>query len=884
MRNLITVQPAASIEDQPRPTSNIDDSSGSTRKRKRQLRAAVACERCRQRKVRCDGDGAQPCGGCIKSSVAAYCGYVQSQNRTEAQASRSVRLAPSNNNGGAVDATPATEQPHVAVDHQQASLRRLVARTPQHNSATVESYQNSHNVDQGKHRNQPTGLVSVPENQEREQLPGGLLSLRTPESSGVPGLIDSGMPRDREPCQSENTAAVQDWASITQETLGSGFGESHRVAPMACSTTHVGPRADDDDGEADAVAGREGGAGGFGSVNLHTKGVEFYGNMGILPFLARLRQRARLHSRRQGEHQRGSIVSYLHNSDYPVPPSRPRSPPPPSDRSRRRSISAQEVQEPVSNPTSMPRDNAIIYIRVFFTTLHLMHPILNEDVFIERCKREIWDTDGAERRGTSRSFQAVYYVVLALGAIVFYNDAFGSFGPVTAMPGGTRNPELLDTRSHLEIAKNFFEAAKANLGDIFEVSSLESTQALFLLSVFCQNALKPHSCYLFSGMAARTAVAIGLLQENGGQGRKSAERLRAATSTWWCIYTHEVEMCCASGRDTFLKAPFEYSLPLPNGALSHDSSGNTHTEFISVMVSLANILKRTSEGLYQTPLLPLEDQSHVARGLDRALDEWKRNLPAMFLFDKVSLTEPERVSRQKVVLKLRYYSARILLYRRFVELWSSGPEARLFIPDVNACLHAARETIRLLFDTYLHRPYFRTWWYNTTYLLNASIITLYVVFTGVHDVTIPEIFEDVEKALDIFNAMGSVVVARRCEQLVREVYEVAKMVANERSTNSGVAHGNAMASGAAQDLGMVSADSQAASGQQNSKDYLQDDIWASLFGQVGADHGGLSSLQDLNFDFGLNETSWNTDISPGVTTPGVRNTGHFQFADSDILF
>lgn len=49
-------------------------------------------------------------------------------------------------------------------------------------------------------------------------------------------------------------------------------------------------------------------------------------------------------------------------------------------------------------------------------------------------------------------------------------------------------------------------------------------------TVFCQNALKPHACYMYSGTAVRTAIAIGLCNEGS---HVSISRKKEARRTWW---------------------------------------------------------------------------------------------------------------------------------------------------------------------------------------------------------------------------------------------------------------------------------------------------------------------------------------------------------------
>jgi hypothetical protein len=47
-------------------------------------------------------------------------------------------------------------------------------------------------------------------------------------------------------------------------------------------------------------------------------------------------------------------------------------------------------------------------------------------------------------------------------------------------------------------------------------------------SIFCQYALKPHECYMYSGMAARTALAIGCANEPD-----ISKNPIQAIRTWW---------------------------------------------------------------------------------------------------------------------------------------------------------------------------------------------------------------------------------------------------------------------------------------------------------------------------------------------------------------
>ena len=108
-----------------------------------------------------------------------------------------------------------------------------------------------------------------------------------------------------------------------------------------------------------------------------------------------------------------------------------------------------------------------------------------------------------------------------------------------------------------------------------------------------------------------------------------------------------------------------------------------------------------------------------------------------------------------------------------------------FEPEVHtaACLDGARKTIELLYESYTHRHYFRTWYYNSTYTLYASMIVLYVILINYVHVPTVELIRDVEKSLDILHAMENVTVAHRCANLIREVLEV---VQRQLKTNQAV--------------------------------------------------------------------------------------------------
>jgi hypothetical protein len=195
---------------------------------------------------------------------------------------------------------------------------------------------------------------------------------------------------------------------------------------------------------------------------------------------------------------------------------------------------------------------------------------------------------------------------------------------------------------------------------------------------------------------------------------------------------------------------------------------------INEMVHFAAILRRISKELYHDSKgLTLLQRSGVARELESLLEDWKSHLPDHLSFDRVSLHEEEWAAKQKLVLRLRYLNAKFVLHRPFIEVPARSINAQLSW-HVNSCLEAARETIRVMFDAYTNRHYFRTWWYNSTYTLYAGMMVLYIVMLSHTSVPSDELLDDALKAQDILQSMEEAVVARRSASLIREAYEVAR--------------------------------------------------------------------------------------------------------------
>ncbi|KAJ5377274.1 transcriptional regulator family: Fungal Specific TF [Penicillium cataractarum] len=527
---------------------------------------------------------------------------------------------------------------------------------------------------------------------------------------------------------------------------------------------------------------------GLSGLNLHTKGTEFYGNSSNLAFLGNLYTRAKNQAETRAPEYpptgpytaaatnrpqplspatcpgagpltskaQLSIVNLLYNADYTGHPS-PRSlngvegatNSSPSFASGQvdadavnnsQDISLPDVFSNITNTAQLEIEK--IFISSYFTNKHYIHPVLTKGPFMRRCEREAWPI--SRRPGLFRGaikFAGLYFAVVALGAI---NASPNETALLDHFSQQLEDPEKTlpsETRfSALDFAKFYFDIAKRALGDLFESSCLEAAQALFLMRDGCANG--------------------------GG---------------YWvgfeCIYSHEIEMCCSSGRLDSMKELHYYQVSLPKlkinvGPLDPDAEDND-IAMIPTMVSLAQIMSEASHQLYHSTQRSMSEKSRLAMALDARLLEWKANIPSFLNPDATTLNDPEWAFKQKLVLRLRYYNTRILIHRPFLVAATSNTHSAEFRQHLHICLEAARNSITMQYESFMHRIYIRTWWYNTTYALYGSMILLHLILSNYPDLPDDELLEDVEKSLQIFESMDDIIVARRCAEMLREVLEVA---------------------------------------------------------------------------------------------------------------
>lgn len=223
-----------------------------------------------------------------------------------------------------------------------------------------------------------------------------------------------------------------------------------------------------------------------------------------------------------------------------------------------------------------------------------------------------------------------------------------------------------------------------------------------------------------------------------------------------------------------------------------------------------------------------------------------------------------------------------MIHRTFLISAAYSKTSSTLSTNVDICLAAARETIHLLYDTFINRPFFRTWWYNTTYAFNAITIILYVLVSPLQPEKSEDLLSDVEKTLNIFRAMSGVNVARRCAELTEEIFEIVKMSIQGQRQEHGQRQRNTTAlAGRGEEVELLEFGSLLPS----SEAYGKDDNIALNSTTVNNEQptfdvmndSFFSNIMDVNFldNFDANLSAMNFDGSPFETmdldwNPGLK--------------
>ncbi|KAL6234938.1 fungal-specific transcription factor domain-containing protein [Aspergillus navahoensis] len=570
-------------------------------------------------------------------------------------------------------------------------------------------------------------------------------------------------------------------------------------------------------------------------LNHHTNGIEFHGSTSSVAFLGHLQKARDPQPESSGSAQwssrpRGlgySIVSTLHNASFS----------PTATTAASASQSLATVHE-----HNYYFEQAHIFMSGYFENVHFIHPFIDKEDFYVRA-HDLWMK---RTPAPDPSFIALYLSVLSFGALLRVWDE-------TQLGGLTR----------FEWSRKLFSEAQIYLNYLHFPNNLDAVQCLYLMAKICQNELNPNLAYMYLGHAVRTCLAAGF---NRNVRHSSDPRAEWISRTWWGLFSLEIEMSFSLGRPDTLGLDDYHNRPLP-------PRDNTQYAIIPWMVDFARITRKVSVQIYHRRLT-LEEKLATALAIENELDCWIRNLPErirprfiepdsevgsaignmavdrreggegiagasedgtktgirMGAAGRNDLKDPKWARRQRLVLGIRYYNVKTLLFRPFLRhatsMFTPSPRSRsrskpadgsrtcsntattaattatsmnsnrhadtpeendtetLLSATICKCLDAAQNTISVIHDIYRVHTFFRCWWYNTTYVTFATSTLLLPLSHSVShphspstsppkqiakeiSIDIKSLTRSVEKAIEILEATDESVVTRKCAEIIR---------------------------------------------------------------------------------------------------------------------
>jgi len=261
----------------------------------------------------------------------------------------------------------------------------------------------------------------------------------------------------------------------------------------------------------------------------------------------------------------------------------------------------------------------------------------------------------------------------------------------------------------------YFTQALQLLPDAHEEGSILCVETLALIGYFMQNMNRHDAAFLYTGMALRMAISLGLHQEVSptesptvlGLDEEAREHRRRV---WWSIYSLDRILSVKSGNPITIQDE-DIGVNLPSRLPGE-------TEYCPAVVlrhytELSRILGEVTKSIYRRSAKPrsVRELMKSVQSINSDLSKWDRNLPGELRFDPDKL----HTTRESVSTFSHYYqcinmTARPLLFhvvRQRLQVIRADPETKettdwkdglspTTIHIIERCISAAEETIRMM--------------------------------------------------------------------------------------------------------------------------------------------------------------------------------------------
>ncbi|GAQ36257.1 transcription factor [Aspergillus tubingensis] len=702
-------------------------SSGVAKQRTMRRKVALACDPCREKKIRCDG-GKPICGSCDRKSYGiAQCSYSMDNPRTASQdeyirvlRSRITELEDLCLRAGVSAPDLHRDSPHQngSPSHESQYLNRNRQSTPsgvtQGSLVCQESNSSPHNERLSDGRSLHTSRT-VPRDH--------------PPQNSLPSLQEA---EDTSQNMSNHTRNYPNRNSLRgeQKSASPHFDTPGRVTAMGQISTP-------DDTLASPAPPRE-----------------FYGSSSIASLMRFARLSVPLQSSPRAKGGTNTPMDYQYHE-------------------------SPNTQYRLNDFTLPPRSLADHLLNCFFDRVACIYPFFDRPSF-EKAYDNLWksERDGMNKLpdmhiglgGRSDSSPKSIVLHCALNGMFALGCHFSD----------------LQLQEREATAHSFFLRCKRFVGlDLLEIHTVGVVQTLLIVALYLQSSPYPSRCWNAIGLACRLAQGLGLHETNNASSMTVLET-EVRRRTWHGCVMLDVFVSMTHGRPSMTSHLAPIPLPFATGKDVPLTMG-----FYVATIKLYRILDRILSDVYNMWRGRFNEETKKSTPwsegnfdslleLERQLQSFKDTLPPYLSWSASScpechLEESDIIERQRNILRSRYHYIRLLLYRPiFTQVCSdyTSPQhshqsrkdkhpawkdaestLQSCIVDKCAatCVSTATELIHLIYETY-STPYTDAWWYNGFYTSTCALVLIMAhsvpsLSDSIDFVRVQEAWEKCEKIL-----------------------------------------------------------------------------------------------------------------------------------------
>ncbi|KAI7855623.1 fungal-specific transcription factor domain-containing protein [Circinella umbellata] len=275
------------------------------------------------------------------------------------------------------------------------------------------------------------------------------------------------------------------------------------------------------------------------------------------------------------------------------------------------------------------------------------------------------------------------------------------------------DPQSPDTAGDI-----FFERAKRLLDDYYDVPRISTVQALLLLATHQHGTMKYVRGWLYSGMAFRMALDLGLHRNCDHWNIPPDERERRKRVFWCCFVVDRLISAIYGRTATFEERDCDVPFPteddelptapssssLTSGAVENenkDTPGPKIVEAFVRLIQITDILGHVLRNVYYAKARNHASQQHlehVLTGLNRELTNWYNRLPPALQYKPPNTESGETARSPPIIIAqihMIYYTTLILLHRPFIP-GNSAPTGSTVPSSYKTCISAARSILDIV--------------------------------------------------------------------------------------------------------------------------------------------------------------------------------------------